>query len=214
MNLKDPYQVVRDFEASLCEYTGAPYCVTVDSCTNAIFLCAHLWMGSFEEDAVSVPRITYPGVPAAITHAGGCVWFEDRDWQLMGYYDLPPSPIVDSAKMMRRGMYNMFTGMYVCLSFHAKKALPIGRGGAILTDNKAAADWFRCARFDGRHEVPLHEDELTFAGWNCYMTPEQAARGLTLLPHLPDVVVCKPDPYQDLSKYPFYRRTEYDRHNP
>ena len=32
------FQVVRDFEAALCEYTGAPYAVAVNSCTMALLL--------------------------------------------------------------------------------------------------------------------------------------------------------------------------------
>ena len=33
-----PYEVTRRFEAALCEYTGAPYAVAVNSCTAAILL--------------------------------------------------------------------------------------------------------------------------------------------------------------------------------
>lgn len=36
-----PFQVVRDLEAAVCEYTGAPYCVATNSCTMALLLaCA------------------------------------------------------------------------------------------------------------------------------------------------------------------------------
>jgi hypothetical protein len=93
----------------------------------------------------------------------------------------------------------------ICLSFHAKKTLPIGRGGAILTDSKKAYEWFKCARFDGRHEVALDNDTLAFPGWNMYMTPEQAARGLELMQWIKDENIGSVDPYQDLSKYEFYK---------
>ena len=35
---KNPYQVTKDFEAALCEYTGAKYAVAVNSGTAAILL--------------------------------------------------------------------------------------------------------------------------------------------------------------------------------
>ena len=98
---------------------------------------------------------------------------------------------------------------FFCLSFHGKKVLPIGRGGMILTDSKEARDWFKLARFDGRHEQSLSGDTLAMAGWNMFMTPEQAARGLELLQWLPDVNIDKRDQYQDLSRYKFY--TEANR---
>ena len=35
----NPYLVVKKFEDSVAEYTGSKYAVSVDSCTNALFLC-------------------------------------------------------------------------------------------------------------------------------------------------------------------------------
>jgi hypothetical protein len=50
----------------------------------------------------------------------------------------------------------------------------------ILTDDKKAAEWFRIMRNDGRQEIPKEKDKAKLGGWNFYMTPEQAARGLAL----------------------------------
>ena len=39
----NPYQIVKMFEEEIAAYTGAKYAVTVDSCTNALFLvCKYL----------------------------------------------------------------------------------------------------------------------------------------------------------------------------
>ena len=39
----NPYKIVKMFEEEIAEYTGAPYAISVDSCTNAIFLvCKYL----------------------------------------------------------------------------------------------------------------------------------------------------------------------------
>jgi len=34
----DPHAVTREFEAALCQYTGAPFAVAVTSCTMALLL--------------------------------------------------------------------------------------------------------------------------------------------------------------------------------
>jgi len=76
----------------------------------------------------------------------------------------------------------------------------------ILTDDKQSAEWFRMARFDGRHEKPLNEDTFEILGWNYYMTPEQAARGLQLMMYLPEHNEDMPvENYNDLSQYPIFR---------
>ena len=36
--LHNPYKVVQMFEEEVAHYTGAPYAVSVNSCTNALFL--------------------------------------------------------------------------------------------------------------------------------------------------------------------------------
>ena len=75
--------------------------------------------------------------------------------------------------------------------------------------DKKEYEWFKCARFDGRHEKPLLKDTIRMAGWNCYMTPEQAARGLELLQWLGDGCIAKPETYPDLSKYVFYTEANW-----
>jgi dTDP-4-amino-4,6-dideoxygalactose transaminase len=56
----------------------------------------------------------------------------------------------------------------------------------ILTNNKESVEWFKMKRYEGRHnEVPYTEDEFGLIGYNMYMTPEDAARGLILMKHTP-----------------------------
>lgn len=165
------YQVVQDFEQTIADYAGSKYAVAVESCTAALLLsCAYMKVGE-----VTIPRFTYPSVPCSIIHAGGRVRFSDEAWE--GVYELKPYGIIDGALRFKRGMYR---GGLHCLSFHSKKHLPIGRGGMILTDDKDSYEWFKKARFDGRSEVPLDKDNISMVGWNCYLQPEQAARGLQL----------------------------------
>ncbi len=203
--MSDPYQVVRDFEQALSEYTGAPYVVTVDSCTNALFLCLYrtkLNILITNSLTIKIPKRTYISVPMQILHAGFNVKFIDYDWE--GIYSLGPYSIYDSAKRFTSNMYKSYT--YMCLSFHWQKILAIGRGGAILTDNAEAAAWFRRARFDGRTEGVDPKDDQVMMGWHCYMTPEQAAEGLTRLSFLPKDNPDQPcDDYPDLSKMEIFK---------
>jgi dTDP-4-amino-4,6-dideoxygalactose transaminase len=210
----DVYGSVREFEKAFTEYSGAPYAVGVDSCSNALALCCqYRKVKNFPE--VEIPAITYPSVAAAVVHAGGRLKFDNRKWQHLGWFVLRPTGIVDSAKYLARNMFNEIkdilgeTYIYVCLSFHAKKSVPIGRGGMVLTNDEEGARWIRVARFDGRHEKYLQEDQLEMAGWNYYMTPEQASRGLVLMQWLSDYNVMPEDPYTDLSQYKFF--TEANR---
>lgn len=195
------FEVVRKFEKVVSEYAGSKYGVALDSCTNAVFLS--LLYCDVKGKEVIIPARTYPSIPCSIIHAGGKVKFENVKWK--GIYRLRPFPIIDGAKRFARGMYEK--GTFHCLSFHIRKHLDIGRGGMILTDDKEAYDWFKLARFDGRSECNLKYDNFEVLGWNFYMIPEQASRGLWLMMSMPDHnddLIENPD-YPDLSKFEIYR---------
>lgn len=199
--MSNTYKVVKEFEERVASFCGSNYGVAVDSCSNALLLCCEAAAVKVLPE-ITIPSRTYPSVPCSIIHAGGRVKFQDKQWK--GAYKLEPTNIVDSAKRFHRGCYEQ--GTLTCLSFHVKKFLPIGRGGMILTDQKTTADWLKCARFDGRHECSLEEDELHCIGHNCYMLPEQAARGMMLMDFIEthDLEDLEEEPYQDLSKYLMY----------
>lgn len=198
------YDAVRDFEKEIADFAGSKYAVALESCTSALFLsCFYLFNVRYprKNNWVHIPRRTYVSVPWAIIHAGGMVCWTDEAWS--GVYQLRPYPIYDSAKRFQPMMY--IKDSFYCLSFHFKKRVAIGRGGMILTDDKDAYDWFKRARFDGRNEKPLLGDCFDHIGWNFYMTPEQAVRGLSLFHSLTDFKDIPETPdYPDLSKFPIF----------
>ena len=193
-----PFDIVREFEKALCEYTGARYAVTTTSCTMALFLCCKY----LEVQEVTLPKGTYVSVPMQVVHAGGRVKFEDLIWQ--GSYQLKPYPIYDSARRFTSGMYQ---GGYECLSFHWRKTLGVQQGGAILHNEPKADNWFRKARFDGRTEgIAPKDDTFDMLGWHAYMSPEIAAEGLVRLSHLPKHNADLPnDDYPDLSEMEIFK---------
>jgi dTDP-4-amino-4,6-dideoxygalactose transaminase len=174
--INNPYLIVKHFEEELANYTGSKYVICVDSCTNAIFLCCKF----LKVANVTIPRKTYLSIPQAIINAGGNVNLEDLQWE--GQYQLKPYPIYDSALRFTSKMYN--AGTFVCLSFHYKKHLPIGKGGAILTDDFNAYCWLKKMRYEGRSEISYWEDTIQDVGYNMYMTPFEAAIGLSLMQNL------------------------------
>lgn len=197
ISLNNPYSIVRQFESTVAEYASTPYAIAIDSCTNALFLCCkYLDVGS-----VFVPKRTYLSVPMSIIHAGGDVVFEDREWA--GIYQLRPYPIWDAAKRLTSDMY--MAGQLMCLSFHIKKHLSIGKGGMILTDDPEAAAWFKRARYEGRNEKPYKEDDIEMLGWNMYMTPQQAAHGLALMQDLPRQNADLEEKYRDLTEFSVFK---------
>ena len=174
----NPYKIVKMFEEEVADYTGAPYAISVDSCTSALFLCCKY----LEVADVIIPSKTYLSVPQSVINSGGNVIFDRsaNDWR--GIYQLKPYPIYDAAKRFTSNMY--IPNTFMCLSFHIKKHLKIGKGGMILTDNKESVDWFREARYEGRSEKLYHEDDIKNIGWNMYMTPQEASHGLSLMQNI------------------------------
>lgn len=205
----NPYQVVRNFEEALCRYTGAPYTVTVNSCTMAILLAVAYQLQENwpsippENRVVDIPKRTYISVPMSILHAGGRPIFRNEQW--VGAYRLSPLPVWDCARRFYSLMYA--AGTMQCVSFQAAKILGIEQGGAILHDNPEADQWLRRARYDGRGEgIAPRDDRFDIIGWHCYMSPSVAAQGLLRLHSLPRHNEDLPnDDYPDLSKLEIFK---------
>lgn len=222
-----PFKVVRDFENAVAEYTGAPYCAAVNSCTMALRLALE-WerrgLTGETEPVVTIPARTYVSVPVQIKRAGFGVAFDDRKWS--GLYRLNPFSIFDSARFFSGEMFSMLMRFgseagveiegrtvtldmptFVCVSFHASKTLGIEQGGAILHNSPEARDWFKRMRFDGRSEgIPVKDDIFTELGFHCYMNPSTAAQGLLKLHSLPKQNDPLPnDDYPDLSTFEIFK---------
>jgi dTDP-4-amino-4,6-dideoxygalactose transaminase len=211
--MRNVYDITNEFEKKLAEYTGAPYVVTLDNQSNGLFLSLyyeHNVNKSIKSEYITIPSRTYPSVPCEIIHAGLKVKFKPVEGKtLKGSYQLEGSNVWDSALSFTTNMYK--TGQHMCISFTGPyKHFKLSKGGAILTDNYDAYLWFKRARYSGRRECSYHDDNLDMLGWNFYMMPELAARGLLLMnqfyngeenpKHNPDLEL----PYPDLSKFPIY----------
>jgi dTDP-4-amino-4,6-dideoxygalactose transaminase len=213
--MKNVYDITNEFERRLGEYTGALYVATVDNQSNALFLSLYYEnhvKKSITTDTITIPSRTYPSVPCEIIHAGLKVAFKPvKGKTIKGAYNLEGSNVWDSALSFTSEMYKPNTHM--CISFTGPyKHFKLSKGGAILTDDYEAYLWFRRARYSGRRECSYHDDNLDMLGWNFYMMPELASRGLLLMGQFYDMDG-KPKhnadlelPYPDLSKFPIYTK--------
>ena len=209
------YKITEEFEKALSEYTGSPYVITVDKQSNALFLSLYYEKNikkEIESEIISIPSRTYPSVPCEIIHAGLKVNFERVEGKtIKGAYPLKGSKVWDSALRFTANMYLQNTHM--CISFTGPyKHFKLSKGGAILTDDYDAYLWFKRARYSGRRECSYHDDNFDMLGWNFYMMPELAARGLLLMNQFYNTDGSKKNnedlelPYPDLSKFEIYKK--------
>lgn len=187
----DARDVIDIFENKIADYAGSKYAVLCDCCSHGIFLSlkylhhtGELTKGMWTD--ITIPSRTYVSAPMQIKHAGNSVKFEDVEWS--GIYQLKPTRIWDGAVRWTKNMYVGDDALQV-LSFQFKKRVPIGKGGAIITDDKNAYEWLKLAVYDGRDmTLPYdHPDHVKMNGYHMYMTPEDAARGILLMDRVPEI---------------------------
>jgi dTDP-4-amino-4,6-dideoxygalactose transaminase len=209
------YKITEEFEKLLSDYTGAPYVVTLDNQSNGLFLSLYYEKNiskTIKTNIITIPNRTYPSVPCEIIHAGLQVdFYEVSGNTLKGSYQLIGSNVWDSALTFTHNMYKPKT--FMCISFTGPyKHFKLSKGGAILTDNYDAYLWFKRARYSGRRECSYHDDYFDMLGWNFYMMPELAARGVLLMKQFYNMDGSPKNnedlelPYPDLSKFEIYKK--------
>jgi hypothetical protein len=183
--------------------------------SNALFLSLYYEKNitkTITGDTITIPNRTYPSVPCEIIHSGLKVDFDLVDGRtIKGAYQLKGSNVWDSALRFTADMY--IPKSHMCVSFTGPyKHFKLSKGGAILTDNHDAYLWFKRARYSGRRECSYHDDNLDMLGWNFYMMPELATRGMLLMNQFYNIDGTKKRnedlelPYPDLSKFNIYKQ--------
>lgn len=160
------------FEQALATYTGAPYAIMTDCCTHAIELC----MRHDQVKKCSFTSFTYLSIPMTMHKLG--IQYEYIPKQWTGEYHFYGTRIWDSARLLAPKMYR--TGMMQCLSFGYGKPLQIGRGGAILLDDKETYGILLRQRYDGRDlsTTPWEAQRVFKVGYHYKPTIEEAQLGL------------------------------------
>jgi dTDP-4-amino-4,6-dideoxygalactose transaminase len=209
------HKITQSFEEEISKYTGAKYTVALDNMSNALFLALYYEnkVKNNTSETISIPCRTYPSVPCEIIHAGLKVnFYEVNGDTIKGAYQLIGSKVWDSALRFTSNMY--LPNTHMCLSFTGPyKHLKLSKGGAILTDDYEAYKWFKKARFSGRDECSYHIDDFDLnpvIGWNFYMMPEIATRGVLLMSGFYKDGIAKQNEdlelsYPDLSKFEIWK---------
>ena len=204
--MKNNQDFITIFEQRLCEFTGAPYAVATDRCTNAIILA--LKLTQHKKQKLTVPKRCYVSVPMMMDLYGYNVSFRDEEWR--GAYEIGRTNIWDCAVGFEEGMYK--PGQIQCLSFQQKKRLAIGKGGAILLDDAELAKKLKRYSMDGRDASISVEQELAQSpesiviGYHFNMSPDEAAKGLLLLNQLKkDYTLGSYQDYPDITKLKCFR---------
>ena len=135
------FQALSDFENKVAEFFGATYAVATDCCTHAIEMCLQLKFYVH----LDIPAKTYISLPFMLEKIRMPYRLVDKHWR--DYYYVADD-IIDAALHWEKNGYIPKTKM--CLSFHFKKHINIGRGGMILLDNKEERDRLVRMRHDGR----------------------------------------------------------------
>jgi dTDP-4-amino-4,6-dideoxygalactose transaminase len=169
------FEKIKQFEDALAEFTGAPYAVMTDCCTHAIELCLR---HDRVKEVVMTPY-TYLSIAMTMHKLGIKYYYKEEEWT--GEYRLHGTRIWDSARRLEKNMYRL--GQIQCLSFGHDKPLHIGRGGAILLDDKAAYDAIIRMRYDGRdlNIKPWISQKEFRVGYHYKPTPEEAIQGIAML---------------------------------
>ena len=172
------FEKILEFETALAQFTGAPHAVMTDCCTHAIELC----MRYDQVQTCKFTPYTYVSVPMTMHKLGIKYQYLDHEWQRwVGEYPFVETRIWDSARRLEANMYR--AGQMQCVSFGHDKPLPIGRGGAILLDDKTAYQTLLRMRYDGRDLTisPWVKQQEFQVGYHYRPTIEEAQRGLELL---------------------------------
>lgn len=175
------YEKLFEFEQALAEFTGAPYVVLTDGCTNALELC----LKYDDVKSCSFTPYTYLSVPMVMVRCGvNYTYLDESEQSWIGEYPLLGTRIWDSARLLKRGMYR--SGQMQCLSFGNTKPLQLGRAGAILLDDPEAYRVLSMLRSDGRdlRIVPWINQREFLTGYHYCPTLELCKLGTELLPSI------------------------------
>lgn len=164
------FDTVLKFEEKIADFYGSKFAVATDCCTHAIELCLRYE----NSDRVTCPKNTYISIPFTFEKLFLKWRFEDSRWS--NYYYITDK-IIDAAVYWQEKGY--VSNTYMCLSFQFKKHLSLGRGGAILLDNKKDYKELKKLSYDGRIPgVGWTKQDIASIGYHYYMTPETAQLGL------------------------------------
>jgi perosamine synthetase len=210
---------VGEFEAELARACGAEHAVAVSSGTAALHL-AVLALGIGEGDEVPVPAYTFPATANVVALAGAKPVFVDVDPETFNIDtakvsvgprtkailpvhlfgrparldELPELPLIEDAAgalgAERRGRLCGGLGTAGCLSFHPRKIVTTGEGGAVTTNDSELAERVRSLRHHGWSPSDRYDD-MPAAGLNYRLSDILCAVGIPQVRRLEELLAAR-----------------------
>jgi dTDP-4-amino-4,6-dideoxygalactose transaminase len=209
---------VAEFEAGLARACEVEHALAVSSGTAALHL-AVLAFGLRPGDEVLVPAYTFPATANVVALAGLRPVLVDVDAETMNLdpaklevgprtklllgvhlfgrpmrmHELPDLPLLEDAAgalaARSRGRACGGLGVAGCLSFHPRKIVTTGEGGAVTTNDDAFADAVRQVRNHGW--LSLAPPDMPAAGLNYRLSDILCAVGLPQLRRLDELLAAR-----------------------
>jgi dTDP-4-amino-4,6-dideoxygalactose transaminase len=204
---------VEEFERGLAAACGTEHAVVVSSGTAALHL-AVLALGIGPGDEVLVPAYTFPSTANVVAFVGAKPVLVDVDTETMNLdpEKLEPGPktkaivavdlfgrparieqlpedvpvLEDAAGALGAKRRGRPCGSLACLSFHPRKIVTTGEGGAVTTDDAELADAIRRMRHHGIE--PRGGFEIAHAGLNYRLSDILCAVGIPQLARLGELL--------------------------
>src|SRR5438067_8176032 len=206
---------VPEFEAELARACETRHAVAVSSGTAALHL-AVLALGLEPGDEVLVPAYTFPATANVVALAGLRPVLVDVDPDTMNLdpeqvtvgprtrailavhlfgrparlEELPDLPLLEDAAgalgARRRGRACGSLGLAACLSFHPRKVVTTGEGGAVTTDDDRVAEAVRRLRHHG-----WRDDDVPTPGLNYRLADLLCAIGTSQLRRLDELLAAR-----------------------
>jgi len=235
-------EVTEEFEQRIAEYCGTKYAIAVSSGTAGLFLCLKA-CGIGPGDEVITTPYTFIATVFAIQQAGAKPIFCDVDRQTYNLsvpslirtklsdkvkvimpVDILGLPfdtsrvtglpiILDSCESLGNHTNRPFTAQVFGL--YPNKLVTTGEGGLICTNSKAAADYCRAYRNQGRCPRDTWLDSSQ-DGFNYRMTDLQAATGIVQMNHIDDIIERRKRVIQRYNNNGIYlsQRIDTEKYNP
>lgn len=209
---------VEEFEGELARVCGTTHAVAVSSGTAALHL-AVLALELGPGDEVLVPAYTFPATANVVALAGARPVLVDVDPETMNLdparvgvgprtkaivavhlfgrpapiEQLPDLPVIEDAAgalgARRRDRACGGLGVVSCLSFHPRKIVTTGEGGAVTTNDAALADAVRQLRHHGWR--PPEYGEMPLAGFNYRLSDILCAVGIPQVRRLDELLAAR-----------------------
>jgi dTDP-4-amino-4,6-dideoxygalactose transaminase len=177
----NPLEANEDFEKALAKFTGASGVVVTDSVEHALELGLRY---SKPKMYATIPPNAHFSVPMLLQKLGIEFMYSDDKWE--NEYRINGSIVYNASQHLAKDMFQTETPVQkkiVCLSLGPGTPMGLEGGGAILTNNREAYDYFKLAANDGRDlAISNWEDQKEFyLGYHYGMRPADAIAGFEKL---------------------------------